>query len=487
MEFSKLKLNQGPRQAHHFSAEEFTNLKSSLFRTNKKTKENNMNIANSLLKKCTNNKDDVKRYKFLKKVLFPITKIQRHESLYSKGYNNNINPRSYSLQRGDKKCKGGCIFDIVLFNYLYKDRRNSKRVECKNNEELISLSNIRKRHNNKTKLILKELIPTKDLLWNYTFELQQHVIDLNTQLEKVKKESVESIALSTKIKREAELLKQDLEYQIEELTRELHNKELEVQNLKYSTNNIKQPNVEIMSDDIIEDYPLQRQERNRHKEITKETPESILDEIEKMIVPSAELKILLTNDTEESYSLLKELNEALKSQVKQLLEEKKEIADLAKRNIELVTEEKTILEQRIHELVSGMEESQLMLENEELERTKAGIEIEQRTLYSKKSAFNRKLEKVRETQEQLEKKEKGLKEWDMRIKVKQKKLFFKKQALEKEWINLDDQKEKLATDIKDIEYEWMTVIALKDKLVKAGKKIARINQNLKEKQQGVNE
>ena len=260
---------------------------------------------------------------------------------------------------------------------------------------------------------------------------------------------------------------------------ELCNKELELEKFKIRDHNETDKNSTLFIHEEI------NKKQNIPEIITKN--ESMYDKLNRLSAPSMDLKILMSEDCKENIeedSPLKQMNKTLQSHIKQLLTEKKELSELAKRSLESVVEEKKFLEYRIKELSSEIETSQLQKlnnESEDLEKSRIEIETEQQSLNQKRNAFNRKLGKVKGTQEQLERREQALKELDVQMKIKQKKLFFKKQALEKEWMNMDEQKEKIAKDMKDIEYEWESVNSVKEKLLRTGKKIGELKLGLKQK------
>jgi len=244
-------------------------------------------------------------------------------------------------------------------------------------------------------------------------------------------------------------------------------------------------------------------DNSNNTQIIPGTTKDFCDALNKLSAPSMDLRILLSkndytapeNQNSDFNSMLSEMNTAYQTHIKQLLEEKREMAEIARKNAESAEEERRLLEAKIQELSTEAEisrinqrNSMIGIENEEIiefKKLKENIEEEKRILKHKKNAFNKKLIKLREIQEQLNKRDEELKENDVKMKVKQKKLFFKKQALEKEWKNLEEQKDRLASDIKDIEYEWESVTDLKGKLVATGKKIGEIRRSLKQEHENI--
>eukprot|EP00826_Nyctotherus_ovalis_P018081 TRINITY_DN15380_c0_g1_i3.p1 TRINITY_DN15380_c0_g1~~TRINITY_DN15380_c0_g1_i3.p1 ORF type:complete len:293 (+),score=99.23 TRINITY_DN15380_c0_g1_i3:124-1002(+) len=202
-----------------------------------------------------------------------------------------------------------------------------------------------------------------------------------------------------------------------------------------------------------------------------------------------DLKILLSKDGEDrddsgSYSMVKEMNAALQMHIRQLLEEKKEIAELARKMLENSEEEKRLLETKLQEIATEAEASQCqraaMNNTEEMQRAMDKVESDKQLLKERKAAFNKKLARLKEMNDHFAKREANLKEIDLKIRAKQKKLIANKQKLEEEWKNLEAQKLKLTIDIKDIEHQWSLVESIKKKLMKAGNKIKIIKCELQE-------
>ena len=300
--------------------------------------------------------------------------------------------------------------------------------------------------------------------------------------------------MCNQIKDEAVRLRQDLEHQIEDLSAELLKKDIE---LIYIRENI---NTEVKSEELNKNVkgviinegnfieaPLLNNDMNISN--SSEALHKIsYDPFTKPTEPSLDLKILMAkdesiNNSSKEYEVLKEVNEALQIHVKQLLDEKKEMTEFVKRNLDVADEEKKHLEFRVEELLNELEEFKIQksnMENDELQellRVKEEIEREKKILQQKKNAFNEKLEKINEMQNQLVKNSEDIKEIEIKMRVKKKKLFFKKQVLEKEWKNMDEQKEQLAKDIQDIEHQWKSVLNIKEELIRASKEISKLNQD----------
>ncbi len=390
-------------------------------------------------------------------------------------------------------------------------------------------------------------------LWTYVFELEKQIMEYQVKLKSNTEESALDISMCSRIKDEATVIKQDLEHQIEALTLEVSNKDIQIEQLtRYNQmlfrsvgtlpaedhvwdNNSAEDRMlalrgnlsprdlsrirtatasgvkaGLASSPIIEagekkgellnvtfhhrngrysrktegekklrpaDTTLDlsfetigtnatgagnrsffagQMDASAVSEIipdatsTTQTCANLHDILKKMTTPSMDLKILLSRADEEpqqnqsksteceSCAMMRETNVTLQSHVRQLLEEKRELAEFTTKAVESAEEEKRLLEARMQELSSELDVSRsqkIAGENEEISevrKIRETIEDEKKNFSRKKSLFNKKLAKLKEIQAQQVKKEEELKELDMKMRVKQKKLFFKKQALENE-------------------------------------------------------
>eukprot|EP00826_Nyctotherus_ovalis_P018299 TRINITY_DN15465_c0_g1_i2.p1 TRINITY_DN15465_c0_g1~~TRINITY_DN15465_c0_g1_i2.p1 ORF type:complete len:323 (-),score=70.80 TRINITY_DN15465_c0_g1_i2:14-982(-) len=196
----------------------------------------------------------------------------------------------------------------------------------------------------------------KERLWRYIFELQDRLISLHTSL----KEAEREVEISNQIQNESVIIRQDLEHQIESLAKELASKDLAMHSLTISTSQ----------------------------------PLSTANKIEISEDPLMDLKILMAEDNNsvKEYAMLKEVNEALQAHVKQLLSEKRELAEWVKCSLETANEEKKVLEAKAKELQDELQIVKMNKE-EELKETKESIEKENKLMQQRKNAFNKKLER----------------------------------------------------------------------------------------------
>jgi len=357
----------------------------------------------------------------------------------------------------------------------------------------------------------------KDKLWRYVFELQSQLMDLKIKLKESKEESALGVLMCSKIKDEAAILKQDLEHQIEELSKEVANKDLIIEELRRShieeepkgnfspryltqfhfpeevskaPSHKNQKSISIIKPrindtmDISFEGPISINDKSMITQMDSSSVYEAIPEgqntscgfyeaLHRLSVPPMDLKILLDRTEEDSQSMIKEMNSALQMYIRQLLDEKKEIAEIARKGLENSEEEKKLLEIKLQEI------SQYQKESIDVEE-QAKIESDKKLLRERKAAFNKKLAKFKEMHEHLAKRETNLKEIDLKIRNKQKKLIMNKQELEEGWKELESQKLKLAIDVKEIEHEWNSVERLKKKLIKTSNKIKAIKQELQE-------